>query len=349
MTKINLLVTCVGGALGNPLVKTISESKIFDYYIIGTDSNPLSFDNPYIDSFYRVPRGDDKSYIKKLLEIAIKEEIHYIIPGSDREVMDLMSQNIFFINNKIDIIAPEIDDIKKIKNKGITYETLKKSGLKTPEYTLVNDTNSLLSAINKYEYPQKTVLTKPTDSRGGRGLFVLQGKNTLPDWLGRGARETVIPNSGKIEKWLDEIMNASSQLMVMPPLNTPAYDADVLKINKSDYVVIVRKRINPSGIPFKGNVIVADEKIISYCKEVAKALRLVSLHDIDLMTDVNGDPVVLEVNPRPSGSMVASMVAGYPLVDWVISNKLNLNVKYSSPEYDLYIDKNLNVAQKKLK
>ena len=138
-------------------------------------------------------------------------------------------------------------------------------------------------------------------------------------------------------------MSSGSELMVMPSLNIPAYDVDVLKIKNNCYAIVVRKRINPAGIPFEGNIIVSDEKIHNFCEEVAKALDLESLHDIDLMTDSNGDPVVLEVNPRPSGSVIASMIAGYPFIDWAISSLMGKKVIYNRPEYNINIDKKLNV------
>ena len=37
------------------------------------------------------------------------------------------------------------------------------------------------------------------------------------------------------------------------------------------------------------------------------------------MTDANGQPSLIELNPRPSGSMPVSIIAGVPLLDDLIS------------------------------
>ena len=50
------------------------------------------------------------------------------------------------------------------------------------------------------------------------------------------------------------------------------------------------------------------------------------LHDIDLMTDIDGRPKLLEVNPRPSGSIAVSLSLGIPIIDAVISNRLGIQI-----------------------
>ena len=51
-------------------------------------------------------------------------------------------------------------------------------------------------------------------------------------------------------------------------------------------------------------------------------MKLDGLHDIDLMTNSDGEPCVIEVNPRYSGSIAASLTAGVPLIDIAIFSML---------------------------
>ena len=59
---------------------------------------------------------------------------------------------------------------------------------------------------------------------------------------------------------------------------------------------------------------VSKKEIYDYCTKISEALGLDGLHDIDLMTGDDGTVCVLEVNPRPSGSVVASHKAGFPIM-----------------------------------
>ena len=48
--------------------------------------------------------------------------------------------------------------------------------------------------------------------------------------------------------------------------------------------------------------------------------------DVDIMTKSNGEPAVIEINPRISGSAVVSMIAGVPLYKMLLelqNNKYN--------------------------
>ena len=46
-----------------------------------------------------VPRGSDEDYLEKILEISMNENIQYILPGSDIEVL-VLTKNIDIFKNK---------------------------------------------------------------------------------------------------------------------------------------------------------------------------------------------------------------------------------------------------------
>jgi predicted ATP-grasp superfamily ATP-dependent carboligase len=207
--------------------------------------------------------------------------------------------------------------------------------MRVPEFTFVTDSEGLRAAIEKYDYPEKTVIIKPCRGRGGRGLHVLCGGDNPPTWLGRGKRETRVGGQDLNGDRLAGLVQEAS--LVMPCLRAPAYDADVVFVGGGRYSIILRKRVNPAGIPFEGNRIIPDAKVLAYCREVAVCLGLRAMHDIDLMTNSDGDAVVLEVNPRPSGSLAASLAAGFPLIDWAVSAVLGFEVEIAEPKKEIEV------------
>ncbi len=55
------------------------------------------------------------------------------------------------------------------------------------------------------------------------------------------------------------------------------------------------------------------------------------------MTDQNGEPCVLEVNPRPSGSIAATLVAGIPIIDISILLLCGKNVPNVKVDSDIMV------------
>ena len=113
----------------------------------------------------------------------------------------------------------------------------------------------------------------------------------------------------------------------MEKLFKPAFDVDILCKNGSLLNIIIRKRINPHGIPFQGSEIIWSEKVLKLSKIIIKGFDLSGLLDIDIMTNQNGELIVTEINPRPSGAVSASILAGVPVLDQLISTIMGNNLK----------------------
>lgn len=335
MKTIRLLITCAGGSVVPSLIKCLKNSVNFNYILVGVDSVSAGQSKDILDSYYLVPNGSDAEYDDKLLEVALKERVDFILPGSDEEALSI-SKNINKFNDLgITAIVSNIDTLELISNKLETYKVLSKHGLRIPEYEVVNSIEEIKKSLDKYQYPQKTVICKPSSGRGGRGLYVFKGKDSPPFWLGSGMRESRVDKEELTDELLAKALYKDG--LVMPALTAPAYDVDVMAVEGSAKGVVVRERINPSGVPFKGNKVLNHKTIEDYCVEIARILNLDGLHDIDLMTNSKGEPCIIEVNPRPSGSMAASLTAGIPIIDIAILTLLGEKIPNIYLESDVTV------------
>jgi len=335
MTKIRLLITCVGGSTVPTLLGCLHKSSIFSYYLVGVDSNSPGNSKALLDSYYQVPNGSDNRYIEKILDIVKNEKIEFILPGSDEEAICISKNKKIFNDMGVKPIVSSIEILELITNKYNTYIELAKKGVRVPEYRIVKSIEELRSVIYEYGYPDTTVISKPVNGRGGRGLYVFEGNDNPPVWLGNGQREKRIKKQDLTEELLEQVIQGDC--LVMPALTTPSYDADVVAEAGVVKLAVVRERVNPAGIPFQGNKIHSGILITQYCQDIAAALNLDSIHDIDLMTDQNGEPCIIEVNPRPSGSMAATLTAGIPIVDIAILTLCGMTVPNVKIDSDIMI------------
>jgi carbamoylphosphate synthase large subunit len=303
-------------------------------YLIGVDTQINTQGCGYVDVFYSVPFGNDPSFVDEVAKIVSAENVNIVVPCSDDEAFNLSLER-----EKIEavgavVLASSNSVMNLIRNKKDTYHILKSAGVRVPESHCVKNSEELQFGLEDFNYPKRSVVVKPVSGRGGRGMRLLIGNDDVPPkWIGGGMREQRIltpPSTEEMKLWF-----CDGDLIVMPMLKAPVYDVDVLAVNGKTRVVLPRMRYNPSGIPFQGNRIVVDPCVIAYCREISEILGLDGLHDIDLMTDYMGFPCLLEVNPRPSGSVVASHAAGFPIVAVAIADKLGFSYPMQMPVFDI--------------
>ena len=88
----------------------------------------------------------------------------------------------------------------------------------------------------------------------------------------------------------------------MEKLYEPAYDMDMLCWKGKLLKLTVRKRIGAQGID--GCIIEFNNpEFLNYAKKISRAFKLSWLYDGDLMFDKKRKPVLIELNPRISGSL----------------------------------------------
>lgn len=326
MKEIRILITSCLGKSGSILANQLKKSKYFNYEIFGSDNNETNIKVENYNKIFKVPMGGDKNYIDNLLNILIENRIRFILAGSDEEAMSI-SNNINILNqHKITSIVSDKEQLSLIRNKYQTYSYLRSKNIHVPDHHLISNKIEFNKALELLGYPKKNLVVKPCLGRGGRGVFYLKGLDSIPKWINNGQRTKIINNPNEIL----EIFDKKNEFILMPLLNAPCYDVDILKIHSSTkkYECVVRKRINPNGIPYKGYELIKNSNLENYVFSIYEKLNLKSLHDFDIMTDENGQPVLLEINPRPSGSSVVAHIAGVPIIDLAIANQLKVKIDY---------------------
>ena len=306
-----VLITSVGGYLGKKNLEFLKKSYPRKIWILATDFYYVENINSLSDKFYRVPKGNSKKYFSTLFKIVKENNIKIIIPCSDEEALTLSLHSKEFekINATVACQTYEVNRI--ITNKVLTYQTLKNNGMLYSEFEVVNSFKELLNQSNKFFSKYSEFVIKSPVARGNRGTLVISKffkkcKNY------ESSRE--LHMSFKYFKAnFKEIIEKNFPLIVCERLYAPSYDIDVLSNKGNMLYSVARERINPAGVPFKGNIIRNSNILQKLAKDACRAFNLSWLLDIDVMTNKNGKPVILEINPRASGSSAVSMFLGVPL------------------------------------
>jgi len=293
---------------------SLRQNQEINFHIHAFNSEYNDVGASIANDFDVLPSGTDPDYVPQIIELVKNNGIQVLMPWSDEEALVLSSAKEELVKVGCNVLVSPPNVMQTITDKSKTYDMIKTAGLRVPEYTVVSELSDIYHAVKFYGYPQRTVVVKPAAGRGGRGVYVLLGDDSPPDWLGSGRRENRVSSLNT-----HDMEFGAGKHLVMPCLHAPVYDVDVFRFNDIATKCFVRERDNPTGIPYTGNVLRQNNDIQEYAKNIASVMNLQSLHDIDMMTDPILGPVLLEINPRPSGSLAGLSSAGYRLLDYALA------------------------------
>jgi carbamoyl-phosphate synthase large subunit len=322
--QISIILTCVGSPMAWNMINAFNDAESLNIRVVGVDMNPDAIGKNYLKSFYTVPSGINSEYSDVIMDICIKEDIKIVVPGSDEEAFNLSKNKKEFDEQGIICTVPNEELIGPMSDKALMYELLGNFGITTPDFCRVLSFDDIESAAVRLGYPKNPFILKLSSNRGGRGVWKItecvRGSYFLgrSDYVGEINLEDV--------KYILESLGVFPPMIAMEQLEGDFYDVDVLSQDGKALYLIPRKRLNPLGIPFRGNVFENNEAIISLADNIQKNLCLTYLYDMDIAYNHEKGAQVMEVNPRPSGSAIATVEAGINLFEFLVRMALGFEV-----------------------
>ena len=223
---------------------------------------------------------------------------------------------------KITIKCDENLDTKYLNNKSKTYEFLSKRGINTANWDLIESNKILMEKLNYYYESYGGAVIKPNLDRGARNIFIISKNNN------KYFDNQNITKFTTVKEFLPMLAkhNFIKNFLIMQELNYPVVDIDLFSWKGKPLSVVPRKRNHPL-LPNMGHKILNDKALISLGKKIVKEFNLSWLYDCDVMFDKNKRPVVIEINPRQSGSVAVSLAAGHKIYENLIRIFLKKKIK----------------------
>jgi len=316
MTDITMLVTCLGGGLSAQFVKLLKDSTRHNIRVIGADMSSDPVARNFADEFETVPAGSERGYSDAVAEICRRHEVNLVFPWADEETLALASAKPDFDALGITLACNSLPVLELITNKISTYRRLTDLAIPMPVWREAADPGTLENGLNEVLAQCGQAVVKCPSERGGRGIFVINPE--LMDVEGRPGshelhmnRDTFLAGPALELEW-------TTPMLVMERLSDPVHDLDILAWKGVALTLIPRRR-RSSTAPNEGHIIIDAPEFVDMGRKIVSALELSWLFDIDIMMDGKGRPIVLEVNPRASGSVAVGMAAGVPLMDDLVS------------------------------
>ena len=312
MRETTVLLTACGVQFIPGLVDCLKNNGERNVRLIGTDMNDDKTLYPLFDKFYVVPPVKSDKYVNTLLDICKNEKVDVLLPFMSAELSALEAKKRDFETVGTKVSVSNGDSIAITNNKLKFYEFLKDKGLPVPKFKRIEKADELYEACEFVGYPQKAVCVKATELSGSRGIRLIDPKKSRYDIL-FGQK----PNS--FYTTIDELYATLKERREMPEMMAMEYlpgaegSVDLIADHgKILYMAYRESNVNLASIPQEATLSY-NEKAYRIAEEVIKALSLDGNADLDFKNDADGNPVLMEINPRIAATMQIFKVGGLNL------------------------------------
>jgi len=319
---INVLMTGAGAPGAAGILKCLQFNPNFE--IVTADANPNALGRWLHAEFETIPFAHETDFIEKLLSICQKRLVHVVLPLVTKELIPLAANKKQFEEFGTRVLVSDADSLEIANNKSRLYQFLEWRGIDVPAFRIVETTEQFQSAVNELGFPGNRVTFKPSVSNGSRGFRVLAHDINEHNLLFYEK-----PNSTYIS--LTDALRILSakpfpELLLTEYLPGEEYSVDCLVDHGQPRLIVPRlRRKMVNGISVEGTFM-KDESIISYCSQIISELKLHGNIGIQVKKSAQGKPLIVEINPRVQGTIVAGLGAGVNLPVLAIKQELELPI-----------------------
>ncbi len=304
--KVCVLLTSVGGLVSPGIIENLRSLPEVSR-IIGVDASADAIGFYMVDKDYVVPMGNDPEYMAVIYDIVKREKVNIIIPCSDEEVFTLSCHKESLRKEGIAVLCPEHEIVATAIDKGCMLDFAKEHNLPVPNFFLAASVDEAVQAVEKLGYPSKPVVVKPRRGRGGRGFRVLREDVDI--------LSTRYSHEMKLSWFMEAVKQQESlEIVLMEYLPGEDYSVDVLADNGHLWFVVPRKRIKAILGPSQLGVVAWNQEVVDIVQLIVKAFGFDSNVNIQLRYSTDHKPLVYEINPRISGTIIAGASAGVDLL-----------------------------------
>lgn len=318
MRKV-ILITAIGSFSADIVIKNLKKN---DYKIIGCDIYPKEWlvDSHNVNEFYQVPlSSNENEYIEAILNICTKEKVELICPLTDVEI-DVLTKNRHIFEDKGIILTISSDStIRLCRNKEDTAQYL----MGIEGLHLIKIYNKECLDKGKIQFP---VVCKRVNGRSSQGLHYFYKESELIEFAKENDMESYI---------------------VQPFISGNILTVDVVRSERDKQgVAVVRRELlrTPNGAGTSVYVF-NDNELENLCLKIAEVLNINGCVNFEFIENGDGIRYFLECNPRFSGGVEFSCIAGYDFISnhirCFIGEKIDLtkNVlnQYISRKYEEYV------------
>lgn len=285
-----VLVTGAGGPSGVSILRDMVDERVT---MLAADIDPYAAGLYLVDADERalLPRGDDPAFAPTLLGLCERWDVDVVIPTVDTELLPVAAMRERYAAVGTTIVCASVATLDACLDKAVLAR-LCDPLVRVPRTLIVDDAFDAAAV----DLP---VIVKPRSGSGSRGIRLVERVEEL------------------------EALERDGTLLVQEHLPGPEFSLDVLARADGHVAgVVPRERLKvDSGIAVTGRTL-HDDNLETFARDVAQAIGLTTVANVQVKQDAVGEPALLEVNPRFPGTMPLTIAAGIDMPKLAIGEAL---------------------------
>lgn len=243
--------------------------------VIAADSNPFSASFYFADKHYILPPDSDSSFLKKVLDICMKESISLLVPTRDEELIIFSENKDVFEEKGVQVMVSSPATISTCQDKLKFFKFCQKNGIPCPKIYNFKD-------VKKFP-----VFLNGRKSKASKNAYKINNKKEL-DFYFKNVKSPVIQ---EFVSWQEYTVDLFSD-----------FNGRVIS-------AVPRERTKVFGGESFVSKTVKNDKLVEESVKLAKKLKLFGHNTIQCF--FNGKFVkFIEVNPRFGGAANLGIEAG---------------------------------------
>lgn len=319
---IHILMTGAGAPGAAGIIRCLLQDPLVKLTVADADANAVGQHlHPH---FFQIPKAGEENFAGAIMTLCKRENIHLILPLVTTELFPFSQEKERFESAGIRVLVSSAKAISMANDKAACYQFLQSRGVPVPRFFVARTAEDFIHAAFELGHPQQSFCFKPCTANGSRGFRHVSDSINESDLLFQNKPyQTSITYAHAVKILTGQPF---PPLVVTEYLPGEEYSVDCLARHGKPLLVVPRlreKMIN--GISVQGTF-VNDNDLVRYCTQIIEQTGLHGNIGIQVRRSAKGEPLLLEINPRVQGTIVAALGAGVNLPLLAVKQELGLPI-----------------------
>lgn len=332
MAKITILFSACSSPTAPGTVNCFKNNGERDVRIVGVDMDNDPTVLEYVDAFYNVLSATDINYCDQILEICRKEKVDIYFPNISAEVSAIVARKKEFDDLGVILSVSNQQSVEISNNKYKTYQLLKENGVPVPNFYSVKSLKDFEEGCSIMGYPEKPVVIKIVDGSGSRGVRIIDAKRSRYDIFVKEKPNSFFTSYSDMYNILKE-RDELDEMMLVDFMPGNEYTVDMLAENGKVLYGVGRENTVSLMSIAQESILKEDKEAYDISEKVVSLLNYTGNIGIDFMRDVDGRPVLMDINPRLTATMSIARAGGVNLPYLRIKQLLGESMPKLTPVY----------------